>query len=641
MKKSYIAIFVAFVSLALTSCERSILEPWPPDAARQAADIWGNYYYSKGVMDRVYTDNNLAGYWCDITGYGCLSQATDEAEHALPSAAVQRFTNGLWNVTNTPTTYYGNVYNTHNARQPWINSYLGMRRLHLFLEGVDGSVLIDDPDNPTRAHDRTYWKGQAYFFRAYLGFDLFRRYGRYVISTTVEDIEDPDLYRDRNTMEECVAQMLQDIDSAVAMLPLLWDEDNWHRANRTAAQALKSRMLLYYASPLYQGKFEEWGLPKGSTGDVQRWIDAADAAREAINDNDFYNLEPVTVFKRPYSAAGTYGYQIGLTGNLDNHECIYEACFSTTQAYRNEQNSLPSELEGCNGYTNPTQEMVDAFEVVTGKGAAAKAEPFDWNNPDHTKDPYANRDHRFYNAIMYNGMTWGEASNKSFVIYTYNALDAANSPDGKDHVGGAHRNKSVPGYTKTGYFYRKFFSEAFYYYGGSNKGYSAVKRGHWEFRFTELLLNYAEALNEAYGPDVQDPNGVLRAINEVEGICTARQAINVIRARVQMPALSTSITTKEEMREAIHHERQVELCFENHRFFDVRRWKEAPEKFGGEIHGIEIYPTKYNAKGIPTEYRYERVVVEKRHWENKYYWYPIPYDEYAKYNGKITQNPGW
>ena len=292
MKKTYIAFLIATLSLALSSCEHSFLEPWPPDAARQAEDIWGNYYYTKGVLDRAYTGEGLCSHWNEMYGptvngaytMSPLACATDEAEHTLPTARPQIFTNGNWNINNTPTTYYGSRYNGHNARHPWINSYLGMRRLHLFLDNVDHSVLINDPDDPTRAHDLTYWRGQAFYLRAWFGFEILKRYGGYPISLHTEEIDET-LYRPRNTLDECVAQIVADLDSAAEMLPALWDEENWHRANRMFAQALKSRVLLYYASPLYQGDFWSFGLNKGEVGDVNRWVRAADAAREAINNN--------------------------------------------------------------------------------------------------------------------------------------------------------------------------------------------------------------------------------------------------------------------------------------------------------------------------------------------------------------------
>lgn len=658
MKKTYIAFLIATLSIALSSCEHSFLEPWPPDAARQAEDIWGNYYYTKGVLDRAYTGEGLCSHWNEMYGptvngaytMSPLACATDEAEHTLPTARPQIFTNGNWNINNTPTTYYGSRYNGHNARQPWVNSYLGMRRLHLFLDNVDHSVLINDPDDPTRAHDLTYWRGQAFYLRAWFGFEILKRYGGYPITLHTEEIDET-LYRPRNTLDECVAQIVADLDSAAEMLPALWDEENWHRANRMFAQALKSRVLLYYASPLYQGDFWSFGLNKGEVGDVNRWVRAADAAREAINNNDFYNLMEVTSYSRPYSNPGTYGYQIGLTGNLENVEIIHTTGFyagtssgGTYFSVYDERYGLPDGFDGCYGYCNPTQEMVDAFEVVTGNGANRKAVPFDWSNPDHAKNPYANRDPRFYNSIIYNGMVWGESSSKAKTVYTYEPVTIGS----KSYPAGVNRDRSRPNATKTGYYYRKYFSEAIYSLKSGD--YTRPARGRWDIRFAELILNYAEALNEAYGPDTPDPNCPegLREILGVEGINTARQAVNIIRTRVNMPNVDREKTsTQEGMREAIHHERQIELCFEAQRFYDVRRWKEG-EKFGGPIHGIKITPTAFNSRNIPTAYTYEVEKIEDRVWMDKYYWYPIPYSEIVKYAGQgpdgtnpMKQNPGW
>ena len=275
---------------SLASCERPFLEPWPPDAARTEQDVWDTYDFTKGMVDIIYADQIMCPYVYDVygsgnPGYGMLASATDEAEHSESGGAVQMFTNGVWNPTNMPKFLFGGPWNSGRfERYPYLNSYVGIRRANLFLSNVHKSdLLIDDPSDPTKAKELTYFKGQTYFWRALLQFWLLRAYGRFVISTEPEDPSDTEyLFRPRNTIDECVAQIVKDCDAAIDSLPTLWDEANWHRANRTAAQALKSRALLYYASPLYQGNWEGWGAPKNTTGDVQRWIDAADAAREAI-----------------------------------------------------------------------------------------------------------------------------------------------------------------------------------------------------------------------------------------------------------------------------------------------------------------------------------------------------------------------
>ena len=621
MKKFYSLFILSIMMVALlASCERPFLEPWPPDAARTEEDVWDTYDYAKGMVNVLYADHIMCPYVYDITGYGMLASATDESEHSEPSSEIQSFTNGVWNPTSMPTIIYGGPWvSSRNSRQPYRNSYIGIRRCNLFLSNVHKTnVLIDDPSDPTKAKELTYFKGQTYFWRALLQFWLLRNYGRFMISTEPEDINSEALYRQRNTLEECVAQIVKDCDSAIDSLPTLWDEANWGRADRTAAQALKSRVLLYFASPLYQGDWDTWGNPKNTTGDVQRWVDAVDAARAAINDNDFYNITKVTQFGRPYSynSSGSYNDVVVLNANMDNKEIIFATGKTTYYSGRNEFYSLPAGVDGCYGYTNPTQEMVDAFEVVKD-GVAV---PFDWNNPEHAKDPYANRDPRFYASINYNGKFWGYSTSKGYYIDTYE--------------GGVHRNRLLSNSTKTGYYYCKFLSEKFYSYTTNN--YTTPSRRRHEFRFAELVLNYAEAMNEAYGPYGEDPKGSLR----INGINTAEGAINAIRARVNMPPLPTGLS-KDEMREKIKHERRIELCFEGHRFYDLRRWKEG-DKLGAPIHGVVITPTGFNEKGRPTGFTYEVEKVEDRVWRDCMYWWPIPYAEIVKYpNSGLEQNPGW
>lgn len=629
MKKFYNIFILSVIMVAsLASCERPFLEPWPPDAARTEQDVWDTYDFTKGMVDIIYADQIMCPYVYDVygsgnPGYGMLASATDEAEHSESGGAVQMFTNGVWNPTNMPKFLFGGPWNSGRfERYPYLNSYVGIRRANLFLSNVHKSdLLIDDPSDPTKAKELTYFKGQTYFWRALLQFWLLRAYGRFVISTVPEDPSDTEyLFRPRNTIDECVAQIVKDCDAAIDSLPTLWDEANWHRANRTAAQALKSRALLYYASPLYQGNWEGWGAPKNTTGDVQRWIDAADAAREAINDNDFYNLTPVTKFTRPYSASGTYNYVTIIAQNMNNRELIFGTGKTTYYSQQNEYYSLPAGVDGCKGWTNPTQEMVDEFEVVTGTGADRKAVPFDWNNPEHAKDPYANRDIRFYSSINYNGKLWGTSSSKAYYIDTYE--------------GGVHRNRLLTNSTKTGYYYCKFLNESYY---ANKTGYTTTtSRQRHEFRFAELVLNYAEAMNEAYGPYGEDPKGALR----IDGINTAEGAINAVRARVDMPPLEKGLS-KDQMRDKIKHERWVELCFEGHRFYDLRRWKEG-DKLGEPIHGIVITPTGFDSNNRPTGFTYKVEKVEDRVWRDCMYWWPIPQEEIVKYPaGNFEQNPGW
>ena len=615
MKKINILV-IALLASALVSCDRQYLEPWPPDAARTLDDVLADYKYSKGMLDVIYADHMCAPCMNDIAGRGMLASATDEAEHSVSTAAVQNFTNGVWNPSKVPTVEYGAPWSYRNWRTPWQHCYIGIRLANLFLENVDRSMIINDIEDPAKRYERTWFKGQAYFWRAYLEFQLLRTYGKFVISTKSEEVSDPELFRDRNSIDECVAQIVKDCNSAIDSLPLLWTNEEWYRANKTTAQALKSRVLLYYASPLYQGDFETFGLPKNTVGDVQRWKDAAKAAREAIQDNSYYHLAPVYKYNRPYSQVGSYNQSVFLAMDEKNRENIFSTPPTQNQAMTNEIYNLPAGIDGFYGYTNPTQEMVDAFEVIDP--VTHEAVPFDWNNPVHAANPYENRDPRFYASILYNDYLWGASLSKAYKIETYE--------------GGAHRDKNLQNSTKTGYYFRKTLDERVY---KNVRGfYNTPQRARIDFRFAELLLNYAEAMNEAYGPEVSDPEGALRL-----GISTAKEAIDMIRARVKMPALPSGLS-QDEMREKIKHERRIELCFEGHRFYDVRRWKEG-EIFGQPIHGVNITVASRDDQGKPNKFNYEVVQVEERIWKDCMYWWPINYSEISKYGGKMTQNPGW
>lgn len=619
--KLYISIFCSVMLLSgAVSCERSFLYPWPPDGARTPEDVWNYYDYSKGFLDAVSADNMVFTIYSDVAGYGNFASACDEAEHSNPAGVVQYFTNGVWNPTNVPNVLYGGPWASTYNRSPWANAYQAIRRVNIFLENVDNSALIDDPTNPARAHERTYEKGFAYFLRAWFQFDLFRKYGCFPIVKRSLATTD-DLYFSKNTLDECYKAILEDCNQAIGMLPAVWDDNNWSKATRGAAQALKSRLMLYYASPLYQGEFQNFGIAANTTGDVERWKNAAVAAREMINQNDFYSLMPVTSFAAPYTQTGTYSYSVGLSVNLAQREIIMGTPASGNKSFYDEYYNMPAGVEGCSGYTNPTQEMVDAFEVVTGHNTAgAKAVPFSWSNPEHANNPYQNRDPRFYASIMYNGRFWGNDTKKGYVIDTYE--------------GGVHRQPTNPNSTKTGYYFSKFFTGNFYYYGGSNIGYQAALRHRSEIRLAEIILNYAEAMNEVYGPMGGDPDGGLRL-----GAVNALEALNLIRSRVKMPPISAGLS-KDEMREKIKHERRIELCFEGQRMYDLRRWKEG-SKLGDPIHGVKIQPTGTDDKGRPTGFTYEVVKVEDRVWRDCMYWWPIPYSEIVKYAGAMVQNPGW
>ncbi|MNQ95874.1 SusD family protein [compost metagenome] len=224
--------------------------------------------------------------------------------------------------------------------------------------------------------------------------------------------------------------------------------------------------------------------------------------------------------------------------------------------------------------------MVDAYEMTNG---LAITDPSSGYNP---QNPYVNRDSRFYQTIVGQGMTW-----KGHVVDV--------------RPGGADLKTDHP---PTNYFLRKFMAEEINLFEGTNMKY----RPWILMRLAELYLDLAEAQNEAAGPDQEVYN-----------------AINTIRKRSDMPDLPPGLT-KVQMRERIRKERQVELAFEDHRFWDVRRWKIAETTDNRPIHYVSI-----SASNV-----YSYPIRETRTFLSKHYLFPIPQSEIDK-NPKLTQNPGW
>jgi hypothetical protein len=436
------------------------VEPWPPDGARLPSDVWANYNLSRGFIEKIYLDGILTAGIMDVEGNAMTASATDEAEHSDQQGAIQKFTNGAWNSTNIPNMNYGNVSYSGYFRSPWDNAFVAMRRVSIFLDNIDNSVIIDDVTIPARRYEKTWYIGQAYFIRAFLEFELLMRYGAFPITLKSQTLETDNLFLPRNTPKECYDQIIADCDTAMTFLPYIFDDNNWYRPTKTAVQTLKAKVQLYWASPLFQGDpaTQPFGIAKNTVGEVQRWVDVVKSATAAIQENTFHDLMPMTSYVRPLSASGTYNNQLNIVGPPNQVETIWSTFRSSTNSLNNELYNLPDGVEGASGYTNPTQEMVDAFEVIplvagtppqkpitTGTPVAV---PFNWSNPVHAANPYANRDPRFYSSINYNGYQWGTnlAPGYGYYIDTYEP----SSISGVSYPGGVHRQTQRPLSTKTG-----------------------------------------------------------------------------------------------------------------------------------------------------------------------------------------------
>lgn len=446
----------------------------------------------------------------------------------------------------------------------WARSYRSIRECNYALSVIDEVEMTDAR--------KALLTAELKFIRAFRYQDLIRNYGKVVLMGDAvynldDDLTDDALF-ERASIADGIAYATAQLDEAAAGLPDSNDDSDWElgRATKGAALTLKARLLLYAASPLYN---------------VGSWSDAADAAK-AVMDLGLYSLHS--------------DYQ-SLFLDQTSDEIIFERLYVVGARHVClEISNGPNGYGGWGGNT-PLANLVDDYEVVVDENTT---ETFDWSNATHAAAPYENRDPRFYASILYNGAEYREREVETF------------TPDGQDSQDGSSSwNTSL-----TGYYLMKFIDEDM----PITSPWNVAGIQPWIYmRYAEVLLMYAEAQNEASGPDA-----------------TVYDAVNTIRTRAGMPDLPTSLT-QDEMREAIWHERRIELAFEEHRFYDVRRWEIAMDTENEPAYGVTI--TKDATTG---ELTYEtKTALSGRTFESQHYWLPIPLTEIQASGGKLEQNDGY
>ncbi|PSL24027.1 RagB/SusD family nutrient uptake outer membrane protein [Chitinophaga ginsengisoli] len=451
--------------------------------------------------------------------------------------------------------------NTGIAGTIWGRSYRSIRECNYGLNNIMQVGMSEQL--------RAKLRGELHFIRAFRYHDLIRNYGGVILMgdkvyNLGDNMTDPALYT-KASLKECMDYAVAELDSAAQYLPAV-NDNNWAagRATKGAALALKARLLLYAASPLYN---------------VGSWAAAA-AAAKAVMDMNQYSIasDYAKLFLTPGSNEIIFARQYAIGAR---HVCL-------------EISNGPNGYNGWGGNI-PLQNLVDAYEMKNGKPITDAASGYDATNP------YANRDARFYATVLYNGAVYRKDTVK---VYT---------PGGKDSKDGPSNWNT----SKTGYYLRKFMDDN----NPIDNPWNVAGLQPWIYlRYAEVLLNYAEAQNEAVGPD----GTVYAAVNQV------RQ-----RASVNQPALVAGLS-KDQMRDAIRRERQVELAFEEHRFYDVRRWKIAMETENVPAYGITV-ELDSNKKPVYTK----KVALSNRSFAEKNYWLPIPRTEIQASNNKLEQTSGY
>lgn len=607
--KSYL-IFLLF-ALILSSCNEDFLNK-TPDGDLTIDDIFTNPTFAEQYLTNVYSHLPFESRWVDNPPGGAFSNpyggASDEMEILYDINFSNNMNAGNWNPTS-------------NVQPIWSACYTAIRKANVFLENID----LLPPGDIAPASTISRWKGEATFLKALYHFYLIRVYGPVPVMENTVPLDFDYLSRRRDPIDKCVEYIVSQCDKAAELLEArVTSETDYGRPSKASALALKARVLLYMASPLWNGN-SSYSNVKDPEGvrlfpdfDASRWQTAATAAKACIDQ----------------AKAAGYALHKSTTGDpVKNYHEIFYINFNEEVLFTINDPGYPdldsySEPRGMPGafwmHQAATQNLVDAYEMANGQqpitGYNADLTPI--INPlsgysengfasvetdkyvAGTNNMYVNRDPRFYASINFTGAKYKQTppqNRRTPLEFWKGGLD------GRTNNGGDT-------YSETGYMMKKLTHPAFVMQP------KTVPIRTWvAFRLGEQYLNYAEALNEAQGP-----------------IADVYEYVRLIRERSGMPPLPSGLT-KDEMRTRIRHERQIELAFETHRYFDCLRWKTAKDAFGGDVFGLDVNTSGYSMNSLDF---YKRKKVESRVFEDKHYLWPIPQAEYEKSPG-LGQNPGW
>lgn len=590
MKK---ALIIILVITSLTACKKS-----SDFLDGQAITLDENMVFTDSARTMAF----LTGIYADLgfsftkgrwDSHGNTEQATDDAEYTLSGTGQAAVI--LYNGSISPTAY------TSQGRllDFWNLPYANIRRVNLLLSKL--------PTTPLSSELQTRVKAEARFLRAWFYIQLMICYGG------VPNVEDNVYGKDdlinlpRQKFSDLVNYISDELDAAADVLPVEYSTDiDYGRITKGACKAFKSRALLYAASPLFNGGSiatnpalkELVSYPDFS---ATHWQAAADAANDVILSGEYSlyvdNTTPGAGFYNLFLQRVNPEYILG----------FYRVPNRDFEGYYN-----PNTRGGSSNRSLPTQNLVDAFPMNNG------LQPL---NPDGTvnvasgyseTNPYLNREPRFYNSIIYNGSLYTNNSGSNLSpVYTFvNGTGTIPAPTQTADAFGAG--------TTTGYFSRKMCDVTISANSGAN-----ANRAWPLMRYAEILLNYAEAINETGQTALAYPK-----------IIELRQRAGILPGADNLYGLKAGMT-KEEMREVVYNERRIELAFEDHRWHDIRRWKIAMVTNNAFNKVMKI------TKSSAGTYTYQRLESIRRHnFRPEMYLLPIPDPEIQKMPAML-QNPGW
>jgi len=598
-----------------------------PSETISSADVVGNILNAEKIWAQLYSNTLQDFGLTEAGGYNgvLLDAATDECKNHWENPGELAFNAGSWSPVSNPL-------------DNWSSAYQTIRLSNILLENIDQSHI--PPDKLSYYQPRIPgYKADARFMRAFQYFELFRRYGAVPLIERSYDVNDAGSVNGmRSPVDSIVAFITSECDAVAAVLPLSYNSQPSEigRVTKGAAMSLKAITLLYAASPLFNGNNLYAGI-KNPTGaqlfpqayDNNKWKLAADAAK-AVLDLNVYSLNN----PNPSNPIDNYAQ---LFYSREYNETILPFLLGGTRNF--EQNFEPNGQDGqsCGGFGKLSvfQTMVDAYEMNNGLPISDPASGYSntgfFNGPlwdgkayrfcTNISNMYKDRDPRFYASIFFQYEYWDSASHSRPLKYAY--FGSANGATDGWPKGGTN--------CETGYNWRKWSNPGV----NLKSGNGTTNRNYPIIRLPEMLLAYAEAMNEYQGAPSQD----------------IYDAVNKIRARVSMPALpiAASDNSKEGMRDRIRNEWRVEFAFENHRFWDVRRWMIATTVDNGPMYGLNARPAQSelqasgfnpNSEAAGVAVFYQQVVDQTRTFVNKHYLFPIPQIEINK-NPNLIQNLDW
>ena len=570
----------------------------------------------------------------------------DEAQEVYRKSAVYNYYSGFVAASEMPLWWTGE----NSGTERWQGLFNSIFACNAALTFLEDPTLVTDYEEAQKIP----MIAQFYALRGYAYLQLIKRYGGVPIVDHIIGREADYSQYKRASFAQCVDFIIENCDRAMEIdSSLPWftgSQSLLPQLSRFALCAVKSEAALYAASPL-------WADDCAGT-EPYTWERAAAITKEMLDlciGHGAALVDASTVFpvessfgETPYEKYFLAAYPSGASWDT---ETLYQPYnYGWMQSVVWQWAGLPIDVGQYSAGACPTQQLVDAYDVVSADGTRAVplldlADPYDADgNPrfnqaaldmgyvDCSARMYENRDPRFYATVYYDGVTFDHASVEEgpLEIQTYVGGNCALS------FSPANRRN-----TCTGYYLRKFSNPGSGADAGNKCGYMRM------FRLAELYLNFAEAAAMARGADASYPaTTVMEADSKNPGLqqpvaygaaMSARQAVDAVRARVKMPGIEES---GEAFLLRLRNERRVELAFEEHRFFDVRRWQ-TPD---GDLSATDRLVSGMRITKEGETKSYERFHYERKSYTNKYLKYPLDLEEVRKmlhHSGDNWQNPGW